>query len=310
MILSVVVPCFNEEEVLPSTIERLFTVTNELAAKRKIAPSSEILLIDDGSTDDTWSLIERFTQLHPNKIRGVKLSRNQGHQIALLAGLFGSRGDWVISVDADLQDDISAIEQMVDWAADGYDIVYGVRDSRRSDSFFKRTTAEAYYRLLRMMGVDVVFNHADFRLLSRRVIDALKGYREVNLFLRGIIPLMGFGTKCVFYERSGRAAGVSKYPLRKMVALALDGITSFSAFPLRLIMFLGLTIFVISMVLGTWALIARLYGRVVPGWTSTVVPTYFLGGVQLFSTGVLGEYLAKIYLEVKARPRYHIDKVV
>jgi len=309
MKLSIVVPCYNEEEVLLETIPKLTHLLTDLIDKQKISADSNVYFVDDGSTDSTWNLIVDAARKETS-VRGVKLSRNQGHQAALSAGLFTADGDVVVSMDADLQDEVAVTEEMVDAASQGFEIVYGVRKRRQTDSFLKRFTAEGYYHLLGWLGVDVVFNHADSRLLSRRSVEALKRYREVNLFLRGIIPLLGFRTAHVYYDRHERAAGVSKYPMSKMVAFALDGVTSFSAFPLRLITILGLIVFAGSMGLGLWVLFTRLYGSYVPGWASTVIPIYSLGGIQLLSIGVIGEYLAKIHTEVKARPRYHIEKTV
>ncbi len=308
--LSIVVPCFNEEEVLPETIRRLAALLDRLSAAGKIDEArSGVYFVDDGSRDATWRLVE---QAHADDARmhGVKLSRNCGHQAAVLAGLQSAPGDAVISIDADLQDDVGAIEAMVDRHAAGDDIVYGVRNDRRADSWFKRSTAVGYYRLLEWMGVRIVFNHADYRLLSRRVIDCLQQHHEVNLFLRGIIPTLGFRSSTVEYQRAERFAGQSKYPLGKMLALAINGVTSFSAFPLHLITLTGLGVFVISIALGLWALWVRLYGTSFPGWASTVVPMYFLGGIQLLCIGVIGEYLSKIYMEVKARPRYFVEKAL
>jgi Glycosyltransferases involved in cell wall biogenesis len=254
-------------------------------------------------------LIERFAD-ECSVVQGIKLSRNYGHQNALLAGLLVAQGDALVSVDADLQDDLGVIEQMLDAYHDGCDVVYGVRENREADSAFKRFTAESYYCLLAFMGVDVVFNHADYRLLSRRAVEALREYGEVNLFLRGIIPLLGFRSRSISYRRAERFAGESKYPMRKMLSLACQGITSFSTFPLRLITVLGLIIFVVSSLLGIWAIGIRLFSDLaVPGWASTVVPAYFLGGIQLLGIGIIGEYLAKIYMETKRRPRFHIEKL-
>jgi glycosyltransferase involved in cell wall biosynthesis len=308
--LSIVTPCFNEEAVLPETVRRLGSLLDRLTADGKIdRENSGVYFVDDGSSDRTWELIEQASARDP-RMHGVKLSRNCGHQIALLAGLQAAPGDAVISIDADLQDDVDAIEAMLDRFAGGDDIVYGVRNDRRSDSHFKRYTAVGYYKLLDWMGVEVVFNHADYRLLSRRVIECLQRYQEANLFLRGIVPTLGFRSSTVEYRRAERFAGESKYPLGKMLSLAFEGITSFSAFPLHLITLIGFGVFVISAALGTWALWARLFGDSFPGWASTVVPMYFLGGVQLLCIGVIGEYLSKIYLEVKARPRYFVEKVL
>ena len=310
MKLGIVVPCFNEQEVVPEAARRLMDLLDRLQAEGKIHAGSGIWFVDDGSRDSTWALIEAMAGEYP-AIHGIKLSRNCGHQSALIAGLQHALGDALISIDADLQDDVGVIETMVDRFLEGYDIVYGVRKNRDSDSAFKRWSAESYYRVLRGMGVEAVFNHADYRLLSRRALNCLQGYREVNLFLRGIVPLLGFKATQVAYTRGGRFAGDSKYPLNKMVGLALDGVTSFSAVPLRLITLTGLSVFLVSMLLGLWALWVRLVNdSAVPGWTSTVVPFYFLGGVQLFCIGIIGEYLAKIYMEVKARPRYHVETVL
>ena len=310
MQLSVVVPCYNEEPVLNETAERLSALLAGLTAQGKIGAGSAVYFVDDGSRDGTWALIERLAQQRPC-IHGIKLSRNRGHQLALLAGLMSVEGDAVITVDADLQDDLGAIVPMIDAFAAGADIVYGVRSDRRSDSFLKRWTAERYYALLAGFGVEIVFNHADYRLLSRRAIDALSQYREVNVFLRGLIPQLGFSTSIVHYDRAKRFAGESKYPVNKMFMLAWDGVTSFSAVPLRLITKLGFVISLGSLAVGLWALGVRLFTeRAVPGWASTVAPIYFLGGIQLLSIGIIGEYVAKNYLESKQRPRFFIDKRV
>ena len=308
--LSIVTPCYNEEAVLPETIRRLSALLDRLAAAGKVdAARSGIYFVDDGSFDATWTLIEEAST-RDARIHGIKLSRNCGHQAALLAGLQSAPGDAIVSIDADLQDDVNAIETMLDRFVAGDDIVYGVRKDRRSDSMFKRATAVAYYRLLAWMRVEVTFNHADYRLMSRRVIDCLHRYEEVNLFLRAIVPRLGFRASKVEYIRAERFAGESKYPVWKMLKFALTGITSFSAFPLHLITLIGLTVFVGSMLLGAWALWVRAFGNSFPGWASTVVPMYFLGGVQLLCTGIIGEYLSKIYLEVKGRPKYFIEKVL
>jgi glycosyltransferase involved in cell wall biosynthesis len=308
--LSIVVPCYNEEQVLPETARRLRLALEELRGKGKVASSSAIYFVDDGSRDRTWALIEDLSAKH-GQIHGIKLSRNRGHQNALLAGLFHAAGDAVISVDADLQDDLSAIEAMVDAYDAGAEIVYGVRKDRQTDTLFKRFSAEAYYKLLDAMGVEVVFNHADYRLMGRRAIDALREYGEVNLFVRGIVPLLGYKSTSVFYDRAERFAGESKYPLTKMLALAWQGITSFSATPLRFITALGLSISAASFAVGGWALAARLFDLgTVPGWASTVIPIYFLGGIQMLGIGIIGEYLAKIYMETKGRPRYFVEKIV
>jgi len=308
--LNIVVPCNNEEAVLPETARRLLALLGSLRDAGKITPHSGICLVDDGSADRTWELIEGLSRQH-SSIAGIKLSRNRGHQNALLAGLLLAPGDIVISMDADLQDDLGAVGEMIDAHLRGADIVYGVRGSRGADSFLKRFPAEAYYRILKLMGVDIVFNHADFRLMSRRAIEALREFREVNLFLRGIVPQLGFTSAVVQYDRAGRFAGESKYPLTRMIALAVHGITSFSATPLRVITVLGLVVSLGTFIVTLWALYAWLFtDRAIPGWTSTVVPMYFLGGIQLLSLGVIGEYLAKIYMESKHRPRYVVESAV
>jgi polyisoprenyl-phosphate glycosyltransferase len=304
--LGIVVPCYNEQEVLAETARRLEQLMSRLTAIELISPESTVYFVDDGSCDATWPMIQRLSS--DRRFRGIKLSRNRGHQNALLAGLMAAEGEAVVSVDADLQDDLNVIETMVRRFVDGVDIVYGVRSDRTTDSWFKRFTAESYYRVLAWLGVEVVFNHADYRLMSRRALRALAEYRETNLFLRGIIPQLGFTTATVEYARGERFAGETKYPLRKMIALALDGVTSFTAAPLRAITALGLIVCAGSFVLVAWALLARLLiDSAMPGWASTVVPIYFLGGVQLLCLGVIGEYLAKIYMEVKARPRFTVD---
>lgn len=276
--LAIVVPCYNEEQVLPETIRRLVGVVSAMAADGLVADESAIYFVDDGSKDRTWPVIEEHSRTVP-RVHGLKLSRNFGHQNAMLAGLMNVPGDAIISVDADLQDDLGAIPRMVSAYRAGTDIVFGVRSDRDSDSRFKRSTAENYYRLLNLMRIPVVFNHADFRLMSRRAIEALREYGEVNLFVRGIIAQLGFVTGVVTYERQERFAGESKYPLRKMLSLAVQGITSFSAFPLRLITVVGLLLSVVSFCVGAWALVVSLTSSaVVPGWASTVIPMYMLGG--------------------------------
>jgi glycosyltransferase involved in cell wall biosynthesis len=307
--LSIVVPCFNEEAALPATVARLRGLIEELASRGVVSKESTLYLVDDGSFDGTWAVIEASSR-DSDFVHGIKLSRNRGHQNALLAGLLNATGDVVVSIDADLQDDVQAIERMLDAHASGAQIVLGVRRSRTHDSLFKRVTAEQYYRWLKRFGVEVVFNHADYRLMSRRAIEALRGYEEVNLFLRGIVPQLGFRTAIVEYDRAPRLAGESRYPLRRMLSLAWEGVTSFSAVPLRFITALGVTVSLVSLGFAAWALAAKLFSdRALPGWASTVVPIYFLGGVQLLCLGIIGEYLAKIYAEVKRRPRYVIETV-
>lgn len=308
--IGIVVPCYNEEQVLHQTTERLAALLNRLIGSAKITENSSIYYIDDGSHDGTWALIEGLA-IENVHIGGVKLSRNCGHQNALLAGLFTVPGDALISIDADLQDDVDAIEQMVDACIDGADIVYGVRDDRTTDTIFKRGTAHGFYRLLEALGVDIIYNHADYRLMTRRAIDALMDFHEVNLFLRGIIPLLGFRSAIVYYKRSERLAGKSKYPLRRMLSLAWEGVTSFSVMPLRIVTVLGAAIFVLTMLISVYIIGVRLFTNLaIPGWASTVLPIYFLGGVQIVCVGILGEYLGKVYKEVKARPRYIVEKVI
>jgi glycosyltransferase involved in cell wall biosynthesis len=307
MKLSIVIPCYNEQEVLPETTQRLSSLLQDLVDRSLISYDSEVILVDDGSRDETWSIIEESTK-NSHFFRGLKLSRNRGHQAALLAGLFSANGDAVISIDADLQDDLAAIESMIVQFQGGAQVVYGVRKRRNTDTLFKRMSAEGYYRLLALLGVEIVFNHADYRLLSRRAIEALKQYNERNLFLRGIVPQLGFPSAVVYYDRGERFAGESKYPLRKMLAFAWQGVTSFSAAPLRAITGLGVLISMASFAVAAWALAIRIFSdQAVPGWASTVIPLYFLGGIQLLCIGIIGEYLSKIYAEVKGRPHYFIE---
>lgn len=308
MNLSIVVPCFNEEAVVGETIVRLVMLLRGLINSSVVSADSEIVFVDDGSRDATWSIIEKAAS-EDRLVRGLKLSRNRGHQQAVLAGLLNAKGDATISVDADLQDDLNAIPEMIKAHVAGAEVVYGVRKQRTTDTFFKRFTAEGYYRLLGRLGVEIVFNHADYRLLGRKAIDALREYREVNLFLRGVIPQLGFMSAIVYYDRAERFAGESKYPLSKMLALAWQGVTSFSTMPLRLITGLGAAVSLMSVGISLWAIWLRLFTESsVPGWASTVVPLYLLGGVQLLCIGVIGEYLAKTYLETKRRPLFHIEK--
>ena len=308
--LSIVVPCFNEEDALPLSASRLLALLGAMVQAGEISGDSGVYFVDDGSSDRTWKLIEELAVGSPF-FHGFKLSRNHGHQHALLAGLLTAPGDALVSIDADLQDDPAAIGEMIGAYVAGAEVVFGVRKDRRVDSWFKRMTAEGYYRVARSLGVRLVFNHADYRLLSRPAIEALRTFRESNLFLRGIIPQLGFNTAIVYYERQARVAGKSKYPLRKMLALAFDGITSFSAAPLKLITIVGMIVAFASFGIALWALWVRTFNpAAIPGWASTVVPMYFLGGIQLLSTGIIGQYLAKIYLEAKQRPRFIIEKQV
>lgn len=306
--LTVVVPCYNEEAVIDETGARLQSLLDAMVADQRIDTASGVLFVDDGSRDSTWRRIAALSGGAASRLSGLKLSRNRGHQNAVLAGLLHAPGDVLITIDADLQDDLDAIPKMIAAFSAGSEIVYGVRSDRSSDGFMKRFTAEGYYRLLALLGVEVVFNHADYRLMSRRVIEALRDHRESNLFLRGLIPLLGFRSSQVTYARHERFAGESKYPLSKMLALAWEGVTSFSAAPLRMITALGITVSAISLGLGGWALGIRLLtDEAVPGWASIVVPMFLLSGVQLLSIGVIGEYLAKMYIEIKGRPRFLVE---
>ena len=305
--LSIVVPCYNEEEVLPEAARQLEALLQEMVETGMVAPDSHVTFVDDGSSDGTWAIIQDLHRRSP-RIQGVKLSRNRGHQHALLAGILTVPGDIVVSVDADLQDDLDVMKEMVQAHAAGSDIVLGVRKSRSIDTPFKRITAQGYYRFLRWMNVNVVYNHADYRLLSRRAIEALRGYEETNLFLRGLVMHLGFKTTIVTYTRAARVAGESKYPLRKMIALALEGVTAFSTMPLRYITLLGFLVSFFSFLLGLWAFVGAVFFKnVVPGWASTVIPIYLLCGVQMICLGVMGEYIGKIYLETKRRPRFIIE---
>ena len=308
--LAIVVPCFNEEAALPASAERLITYLETAIGSGRLAQDSAIYFVDDGSTDATWSQIEALAS-GGRRCHGIKLSRNLGHQNALLAGLLTVEGEAVISIDADLQDDVSAMDGMIAAFSAGAEVVFGVRRGRQVDSWFKRVTAEGYYRVAAIMGVRLVFNHADYRLLGRRAVEALRSFGESNLFLRGIIPQLGFNTAVVYYDRGERIAGESKYPIRKMLALAFDGVTSFSATPLRWITLLGMIVAFGSFGTALWALWVRTFNpAAMPGWASTVIPMYFLGGIQLLCTGIIGQYLAKVYLETKHRPRFIIEKQV
>lgn len=306
--LFMVIPCYNEEEVLPETSKRMIEKYNSLIEKKYISKESKIMLVDDGSKDKTWSLIEQLVNDNEYFV-GLKLSRNRGHQNAVLAGLMTAKdeADVVISMDADLQDDINAIDRFLEEYEKGYDVVYGVRNSRKTDTVFKRSTALGFYKLMQKMGVEVIYNHADFRLMSKRVLMHLADYKEVNLFLRGMVPLVGFKSTTVEYERAERFAGKSKYPLKKMISFALDGITSLSVKPIRMIFSLGLVIFIISLIMLIYALIRYIMGLTVAGWTSILGSIWLLGGIQLLAMGVVGEYIGKIYNETKARPRFIIE---
>ena len=306
--LFIVIPCYNEEEVLPITAPMFLNKLLSLVHEGKIADASRIMFVNDGSRDRTGEIISELSRSDEHYI-GISQSRNRGHQNAVLAGLMEARGkcDITISVDCDGQDDINAMDKMVDAYADGCDVVYGVRSSRETDTFFKRSTAQGFYKFLSLMGAEVVYNHADYRLISARALDALAEFHEVNLFLRGMVPLVGFKSTSVEYSRSERIAGESKYPLKKMIALAVDGITSLSVKPLRMIMSFGLTVALISFIGVIWAIVAAICGDTVAGWASTTCIVCFVGGVQLICMGIIGEYVGKIYMETKARPRYIIS---
>jgi len=310
MKLSIVVPCYNEEEALLLTHQVLVSLFADLVAKNLIEPEGEIIYVDDGSVDRTWEIIERL-QGGSDLVSGLKLSRNVGHQRALLAGLFNASGDAVISIDADLQDDVTVIEQMIIDYHSGSEIVYGIRAGRPHDTFFKRASARYFYQLMGFLGAPSKHNHADFRLMSQRAIESLKSFKEANIYLRGMVPLIGLKHSFVEYKRSQRNAGTTKYTLGKMISLALEGITSFSTKPLRIITVIGLSVFIVSLILTLWVLWIKFQaGNAMPGWASTALPIYFLGGIQLFCIGILGEYIGKIYQEVKARPRYIVEKKI
>lgn len=308
MILYTVIPCYNEEAVLAETARRLKEKYYHLCSVGKISGESRILFVNDGSSDKTWQMIE---DLHRSDAiyTGISLSKNKGHQNALIAGLMtaAEKADAIISMDADLQDDINVIDAMIEKYMSGADIVYGVRSDRKTDSTFKRTTAEAFYKMMNAMGAETVYNHADFRLMSKRAVKALAEYKEVNLFLRGIVPMIGFKSDTVYYERAKRFAGESKYPLKKMISFALDGITSLSTKPIRMITALGVCIFLLSFVMLIYTLIRFFMGETVSGWPSLIISVWAIGGLILLSIGVVGEYIGKIYLETKSRPRYHIE---
>lgn len=308
--ISIVIPCFNEEEVLPETSRRLLEKLAQLSGAGTISAKSRIYLIDNGSRDRTWELIEDLCRRN-TQVSGIKLARNRGHQNGLLAGLLNAEGDALISMDADLQDDVDSIDAMVEEFHQGAHIVYGVRRSRSEDGVFKRMSAHGFYKLMRWLGADILENHADYRLMSRMAVECLREFGEVNLFLRGMVPLIGLRSSIVYYDRAPRFAGESKYPVRRLLGFAVDGLTSFSVVPLRTISLLGLLISGLTILLAAWVLWVGLFTDVpVPGWASTVLPVYFIGGVQLLCLGVIGEYLGKTYQEVKGRPRYTIEKTV
>lgn len=308
-ILYLVIPCYNEQEVLHETSKRLLEKMKRLISSKVISSESKIMFVNDGSKDRTWEIIEELNKSN-NMIQGLNLARNRGHQNALMAGLMTAKeyADMVISMDADLQDDIDVVDEFVNKYYEGNDIVYGVRSSRKKDTFFKKFTAQGFYKMMLLMGVDIVYNHADYRLMSKRSLYDLEQFKEVNLFLRGIVPLIGYKSAIVEYERSERFAGESKYPLKKMLAFATDGITSFSIKPIRMITALGVIIFCASILMAFWAVIQHFCGSTIPGWASTVVSIWAIGGLQILSIGIIGEYIGKIYMETKERPKYIIDK--
>ena len=310
-VLYMIIPCYNEQEVLPITSGMFLQKLTQLIREGKIAPDSRILFVDDGSKDTTWELITQFSRQDPH-FAGIRQSRNRGHQNAVLAGLMEAkdRCDITISIDCDGQDDINAMDEMVDAYLDGCEIVYGVRNNRDTDSFFKRFTAEGFYKFMSRMGVESVYNHADYRLVSARVLQSFAEFKEVNLFLRGMFPLVGFKSTSVFYKREERLAGKSHYPLKKMIALAVDGITSLSVKPIRLITGLGLIASFLSFIGIIWSVIAYFSGKTVEGWTSLACIVCFVGGLQMMFLGIIGEYVGKIYMETKGRPRYIISEQV
>lgn len=308
-ILYIVIPCYNEEAVLPVTAPLFLNKVKELAAAGKVSEESRVLFVNDGSRDDTWKIIRGLSEQDPHYL-GISQSRNRGHQNAVLAGLMEARErcDITISIDCDGQDDINAMDEMVEKYLEGYDVVYGVRSSRETDSFFKRFTAESFYKLLSAMGAEVVYNHADYRLMSARVLKEFANFKEVNLYLRGLVPLVGFRSTTVSYSRAERIAGESHYPLKKMLGLAIDGITSLSVKPLQMIMGFGIFVAVVSFIGCLWALITAICGKAVAGWASMTCIVCFVSGVQLVCLGIIGEYIGKIYLETKERPRYIISE--
>lgn len=307
--LYLIIPCYNEEEVLPETSRQLKAKMLFLMEKRKISADSRIVFVNDGSKDKTWELIEALHKEDPI-FQGVKLSRNKGHQNALLAGLMTVKKycDMTISLDADLQDDINAIDEMIEKYYEGCDIVYGVRSTRDTDTAFKRKTAEGYYKVMRFLGADIVYNHADYRLMSRRALDGLESFEEVNLFLRGIVPMIGYKSDKVYYARKERFAGESKYPLKKMLAFAWEGLTSLSVKPIRMIMTIGSLIFLVSIIMLIYSVVRYAAGATTVGWTSTVVSIWAIGGLQLLAIGIIGEYIGKVYLETKRRPKFIVEK--
>jgi polyisoprenyl-phosphate glycosyltransferase len=307
-VLTIVVPCYNEEEVLPETMRQLGGLLEEMMAEKMISSDSNLLFVDDGSKDQTWQIIYKES-LWKTYIKGLKLSKNAGHQNALLAGMFAAKtlSDCIVTIDADLQDDIQVIRDFVQKYKEGYEIVYGVRRKRETDTFFKRVTAQSFYKIMKYMGVNMIYNHADYRLLSKRVIEQLERFEEINLFLRGIIPLIGFRSTIVYYDRKERFAGQTKYPLKKMLAFAIDGITSFSVTPIRFISVIGFISFFFSLLFGGYFLWLKFMGHTKSGWASLIISIWLIGGLQLIAVGLIGEYVGKIYKESKRRPRYIVD---
>ena len=307
--LYLVIPCYNEEEVLPETSKQLRAKMETLMAAGKISKESRIVFVNDGSKDRTWEIIESLHKENP-LFQGIKLSRNKGHQNALLAGLMTVKEhcDMAISMDADLQDDIDAIDGMLEKYAEGCDIVYGVRNARDTDTAFKRKTAEGYYKVMGLLGADIVYNHADYRLMSKRALDGLEQFKEVNLFLRGVVPMIGYKSDKVYYARKERFAGESRYPLKKMLAFAWEGLTSLSVKPIRMIMTLGSVIFLVSIAMLIYSLVRHAMGATMVGWTSTVVSIWAIGGLQLLAIGIIGEYIGKVYLETKQRPKFIVEE--
>lgn len=310
-IIYTVIPCYNEEEVLPETSSRLIKKYNDLSACGMISDKSRIVLVNDGSKDATWDIITKLQKEH-SWFAGINLSRNRGHQNALLAGLMTSKdyADAVISMDADLQDDINAMDEMIKKFSEGFDVVYGVRNKRKTDTFFKKTTAEAFYKLLKFLGANIIYNHADYRLMSKRALFGLEKFSEVNLFLRGIVPMVGYKSTCVYYERAERFAGESKYPLKKMLSFAIDGVTSLSVEPIRMITRLGIFIFAVSMLVLLYSVIRWICGKTATGWASLMCSVWAIGGLLLTSIGIIGEYVGKIYLETKRRPSFIISDLI
>lgn len=307
-ILYLIIPCYNEEEILPYTFKEIAKEMDYLLKNSLIDKESKIIFIDDGSKDKTWDLIKKETKKN-SLIKGLKLSKNKGHQNALLAGLNYSvdKADIVISMDADLQDDINAIENMIEEYKKGSEIVYGVRSSRKKDSWFKRTTAQKFYKIMKRLGVELIYNHADYRLLSKKALEFLLQYNEVNLFLRGIIPDIGLKNSIVYYERKERLAGITKYPLKKMINFALEGLTSFSIKPLKMITSVGFIISIFSFIIMVYSLVVKILGYTVPGWTFITISIWLIGGIQMLFLGIIGEYIGKIYAETKHRPKYFIE---